>query len=153
MNRLRIKTSEPDISTLRDLFCDHRLGTAFRSSRIVRKGECSMIRKVASVLLFWVRSPSIDVESQRVEVVVDGVQQSGAEFGPEVENMTIDVKASQIVTFKVITTDSGGLSTVSTSYTINLGDLEAPLPATGLGHEVMGIREEDDGEPDPETEL
>ncbi len=106
-----------------------------------------MIRKVADVRLLWFRSPSIDVVSQRVDVLVDGVQQSAVELGPEAQDMVIAVRASQVVVFTVTTIDSGGMSAVSTSYTINLGDLEAPLPATGLSHEVLGIRDEDDGEP------
>lgn len=106
--------------------------------------------KVADVKLFWTKSPSIDVKSQRLEVSIDGVQQSGVELGPEVQDVTIVVKASQTVVFSVVTTDKDGLEVASTSYTINLGDLEAPFPAMDLGHIVMAIRDVPDEPPVPD---
>ncbi len=73
-------------------------------------------------------------------VTKDGTETT-TEVGPEVESIQIVVEASKSVTFKVIVTDSEDLSVTSDLYTFSLGDLESPLPATNLFHEVIGVRD------------
>ncbi len=70
----------------------------------------------------------------------DGTETT-TEVGPEVESIQIVVEASKSVTFKVITTDDENLTSTSDIYTFSLGDLETPLPATNLFHEVIGVRD------------
>ncbi len=96
--------------------------------------------KVADVKLSWTKSPSADVAKVTVVVTKDGTETT-TEVGPEVESIQIVVEASKSVTFKVIVTDSEGLAATSDIYTFSLGDLEAPLPATDLFHEVVGVRD------------
>lgn len=96
--------------------------------------------KVADVKLSWTKSPSADVAKVTVVVTKDGTETT-TEVGPEVESIQIVVEASKSVTFKVIVTDSEGLAATSDIYTFSLGDLEAPLPATNLFHEVIGVRD------------
>jgi hypothetical protein len=103
------------------------------------------VGKVADIKLFWQRTatPIDRIMKQRVDLVVDGVQYMIAEFGPEIQDFQITVRASQSVTYTITTTDKEGLEAVSASYSFTLGDLVAPLPATGLGHAVLAIRDED----------
>lgn len=96
--------------------------------------------KVADVKLTWSKSPSADVAKVTVAVTKDGTTTT-TDVGPEVESFQIVVEASKSVTFTVVTTDSEGLTGTSDSYTFTIGDLEAPLPATNLFHEVLAIRE------------
>lgn len=96
--------------------------------------------KVADVKLTWIKSPSTDVAKVQVIVTKDGTETT-TEVGPEVESIQIVVEASKSVTFKVVVTDSENLTATSDLYSFSLGDLEAPLPATGLFHEVLGIRD------------
>lgn len=96
--------------------------------------------KVADVKLSWVKSPSADVAKVQVVVTNDGTE-STADFGPEVQELVVVVNASKSVQFKVIVTDSEGLQATSETYTFTLGDLESPQPATGLLHEVVGVRD------------
>lgn len=105
--------------------------------------------KVADIKLFWRRSPSPDIVSQKVLLTVDGVQETGAEFGPEVEEMQITVHAGSAVSFQVESKDAEGETVASVIYNFQLGDLTAPLPATDLGHEIVAIR---DDEPAPPVE-
>lgn len=96
--------------------------------------------KVADVKLKWVKSPSSGVAKVDVDVTINGTL-TKTELGPEVESFMVEVAASGSVQFKVITFDNEGLQSTSEVYSFTLGDLEAPLPATGLGHEVVAIRE------------
>lgn len=96
--------------------------------------------KVADVKLGWTKSPSADVSKIQIVVINDGVTTT-SEGGPEVESLQIVVQASKAVQFKVVTFDSEGLQSTSETYTFTLGDLEAPLPATSLFHEVVGVRD------------
>lgn len=96
--------------------------------------------KVADVRLKWKKSPSADVAKVRVKVTIDG-SETETEFGPDPESFMIEVKANGSVSFFVETEDSEGMVTTSTAYGFSLGDLEAPLPATDLGHEIVGIRD------------
>lgn len=104
--------------------------------------------KVADVKLSWSKSPSADVSKVQVVLVNDGVT-TKTDFGPEVESYQIVVQARKSVQYSVITIDSEGLQATSVLYTFTLGDLENPLPATNLTHEVVGIRDVPDGGPPP----
>lgn len=96
--------------------------------------------KVADVMLSWTKSPSADVNKVSVVVNNNGTETT-VDFGPEVESFAIVVSASASVNFKVVVTDSEGQTATSTTYGFVLGDLEAPLPATNLSHEVIAVRD------------
>lgn len=96
--------------------------------------------KVADVKLSWTKSPSLDL--QKVEVVVNnGGTETTTELGPEVQEFMIVVQASGGVQFKIVTYDTEGLKATSETYSFTLGDLEVPLPATNLFHEVVAVRD------------
>lgn len=96
--------------------------------------------KVADVKLSWTKSPSLDL--QKVEVVVNnGGTETTTELGPEVQEFMIVVQASGAVQFKIVTYDTEGLKATSETYSFTLGDLEVPLPATNLFHEVVAVRD------------
>ena len=97
--------------------------------------------KVADVKLFWTPSPSEDVASQEVSVSIDGAEAMITPITPEVAELLIEVQASKSVVFSVKTTDTEGNSSISESYTFRIGDLEAPAPATNLGHQVVAVRD------------
>lgn len=96
--------------------------------------------KVADVRLGWTKSPSADVSKVQVVVTNNGTE-STVEGGPEVEELMVVVQPLGAVQFKVVTFDSEGNQATSETYAFTLGDLEAPLPATGLFHEVVGVRD------------
>lgn len=96
--------------------------------------------KVADIKLKWKKSPSADVSRVDVVVTNDGATTT-AVVGPEVESYAIEVKARGVVSFKVVTYDAEGYEATSETYSFSLGDLDAPLPATQLGHEVIGVRD------------
>lgn len=96
--------------------------------------------KVADVKLSWKKSASADVDKVSIVVTIDGTTTT-TELGPEVEEFMIVVNANGVVNFNVVTFDSEGLQSTSSTYAFSLGDLEAPLPATDLFHEVVGIRD------------
>lgn len=97
--------------------------------------------KIADVKLSWTKSPSADVVKVQVVTTVNGTETT-AEVGPEVESFQIAVAASGSVQFKVVVTDSEGLTSTSAIYSFSLGDLEAPQPATNLSHTVVGVRDD-----------
>ena len=96
--------------------------------------------KVADVKLSWTKSPSADISKVQI-VITNGGATTTTELGPEVEQFMIVVQASGSVQFKIVTFDAEGLFATSETYAFTLGDLEAPLPATALFHEVVGVRE------------
>jgi len=97
--------------------------------------------KEADVLLSWKKSPSVDVSKQVIEITVDGNLKT-FELGPEIESYQFVVSAKSSVSFNVTTFDEEGNQTASESYTFTLGDLEAPLPATSLFHEILAVRDQ-----------
>jgi hypothetical protein len=98
--------------------------------------------KIADVKLLWTRSPSGNVSKVEVETTVNG-NTTKVDLSPEVESLQITVAAKSTVSFKVITygDDPNDVAT-SETYTFTLGDLEAVLPATMLGHEVVATRDD-----------
>jgi hypothetical protein len=104
--------------------------------------------KAANVKIGWVRSPSSDVTSRKLVLTVDS-EVTEIELGPEVESFDIQVKALSSVVFKTIVFDSEGNQAEASSYSFTLGDLEAPLPDTGLFHEILGVVDLPDPEPVP----
>jgi hypothetical protein len=111
---------------------------------------------VADVKLKWSPSPSGDITKQVVEVVIDGTPALESEVSPEITNIIVEVKASQSVIFRVHTTGKAvngeDKTVVSEQYTFQVGDLEDPLPAFGLGHEVVAVRDVPDEEVPPVEE-
>ncbi len=97
---------------------------------------------VADVKLSWKKSTSADVSKIQIVVTNDGTETT-TEGGPEVEELMIVVAASKSCQFKVVTFDSEGLQSTSSTYSFTLGDLTAPSPATDLFHEVVGVRDLD----------
>jgi hypothetical protein len=98
--------------------------------------------KVADVKLGWSPSVSADVVSQVVHFTVDGNPRE-VTLTREVAELMIEVKASTGVQFFVTSLDSEGQESSSEVYTFVLGDLEPPIPATGLFHEVVAVRDLD----------
>src|SRR5262245_36985849 len=96
--------------------------------------------KVADVKLYWLKSPSQDVNRVEIETSIDG-NVTKTEVGPEVEEITVVVQARASVQFKVTVFDTEGNQASSEIHSFTLGDLEDPLPATALGHEILGVRE------------
>lgn len=101
--------------------------------------------KIASVRHFWTKSPSADVTKVVAVLTING-NETRTEYGPEVEEFVTDVNAGSSVSYLIETYDGEGKVATSETYTYNLGDLVDPLPATLLGHEVVGVRDE---EPNP----
>jgi len=98
------------------------------------------VARVADVKLTWVRSPSADITTRNVEITVNG-QTTTVSLGPEVSDYTIEVSARSTVQFRTTVYDSEGNEASSETYTFTIGDLEAPVPDTGLFHEVVGTRD------------
>ena len=94
--------------------------------------------KVASVKYTWSRSASVDVVLQKVEITKNGVLEV-FEFPPETQEFIGTVQAASNVSFRVESIDSENNTVFSDLYTFTLGDLEAPLPATNLFHEVLEV--------------
>jgi len=103
--------------------------------------------KQARVRFFWSRSPSTNATAQRLEIVKNGTL-TAIDFPPEVEEYVADIMASTGGEFRVITLDTEGNEVSSDSFPFVLGDLEKPLPATGLGIEIMAVSDVPD-EPPP----
>lgn len=95
--------------------------------------------KVADIRLGWKKSVSIGVLSQLLTLTVDGVTTTAA-LDANIEEFMIVVSASKSVQFKVDTTDIDG-TTSSLVYDFLVSDLELPLPATDLFHQVVAIRD------------
>ena len=96
--------------------------------------------KVADIKLSWKKSVSADVAKVKVVVTLDG-QTTEAEHGPEVEEIVVTLAAGKSGSFHVVTIDSEGFQSMSLTHEWTLGDLEAPQPATALGHEVVAVRD------------
>ena len=98
--------------------------------------------KVAQVKLGWTRSPS-DITAQKIEITINGVVKT-LELGPEVDSYQIEetLPTKSVASFKIDTTDEEGNVVSSEVYNFKLGDLEVPLPATNLFHEVVAILDE-----------
>lgn len=101
---------------------------------------------VADVKLYWTKSVSTDVAKVDVYTTINGTE-THTEVGPEVQEILVEVAAMGVVSFRVVVTDTEGKTTTSETYTFTLGDLVPPQPATGLGHEVTGVREVPDPVP------
>lgn len=97
--------------------------------------------KVASVVLGWKRSVSSDVVSQSIVITINGNSDTSIEVGAEVESYQLEVEAKSSVSFAIKSFDSEGKVSTSEVYSFTLGDLEAPLPATNLFHEIVGVRD------------
>lgn len=95
--------------------------------------------KKARVRFSWLRSVSPDVAEQQVTVRVDGVVTLESVLEADTQEIITDVAASSSVEFSVLTVDHDGNETPSETYTFVVGDLEAPQPATGLAHEILGV--------------
>lgn len=96
--------------------------------------------RVADVRLSWIRSPSADVTARRIRVTKNG-EETVYDVGPEVAEYAIEVPASSSVTFRTEVLDSEGNVATSEVASFSVGDLESPLPDTGLFHEIVGVRD------------
>lgn len=97
--------------------------------------------KIATVSISWIRSPSADVSERQLIVTKDG-ETTTYDVGPEVSDYQIDVEASKSISFKTIVKDSEGLTATSETATFTVGDLEAPLPDTGLTADIVSVRDD-----------
>jgi len=96
---------------------------------------------LADVRVYWLPSVSEDVVELDLhvqtgdQVVVSTVLSSEA---TEYVVLGLKEKTNYVVTVTV----SDGTTDVSTSLDVNLGDLSAPLPVTGLGFDIVRVYEE-----------
>jgi hypothetical protein len=104
------------------------------------------VAKTATIKYGWTRSASADVEKVITVLTVNGITTT-TERGPEVESFTVDVAANSSVTLRVDSYDSEGLVALSEVYSHTVGNLELPLPATGLYHQILAVNDV----PDPVT--
>lgn len=94
---------------------------------------------VADVKFSWVGSPSSDVVSQTARL--------SKASGEVVVEQVLDVSVTEVVlvgleqktdyVFTVVVTD--GTQDAASSIQLNLGDLEAPLPASDLTYSVVSV--------------
>ncbi len=96
--------------------------------------------KVADVKLRWTRSPSLDVAKQVLKTVIAGAE-TVVELTPETQEFQVVISSDTEFQFSVESYDAAGNHTASETYSNRIGDLEAPLPATNLFHEVVGVRD------------
>lgn len=96
--------------------------------------------KVADVKLTWTKSVSADIERVEIRVTQNGTE-TLTELGPEVEQFMIEAGPHASVAFAIDTYDAEGNKATSQVYTFTLGDLEMPLAATNLSHEITAIRD------------
>lgn len=95
---------------------------------------------VADVKLSWTKSASTDVARQIIKTTIAGGT-TAVELGPEAEEFLVTISASTPFSFQVDTYDDEGNVTASEIYSSQIGDLEAPLAATNLFHEIVGVRD------------
>ena len=95
---------------------------------------------VADVKLIWTKSPSPDVAKQILKTTIAGGT-TEVELGPEAQEYMVVIGSETPFSFQVDTFDAAGNHTASEIYSNVIGDLEAPLAATNLFHEVVGVRE------------
>lgn len=100
--------------------------------------------RVANVRLFWVRSPSADVSRSQLVLNVNGTE-TVVDMGPDVQEFVMDVTAQSNVRFRIDVWDAEGQKASSAEFAFTLGDLETPIPPSGLGMEILSVR--DDGPP------
>ena len=96
--------------------------------------------KVADIKLGWTKSPSADIDRVEVFLTKNG-STTMVEFGPEVQEYMVTIDAMSVVSFKIVTWDTEGFSAESEVHNFSLGDLENPQPASGLFHEIVGVRD------------
>lgn len=96
--------------------------------------------KVADIRLFWVKSPSSDIVRQRVMLTINGTT-TQTDLDPAAEQLMIEVQALGVVSFHIVTFDAENNQVTSETWSFTVGDLELPLPATNLGHEIVAIRD------------
>lgn len=96
--------------------------------------------KVADVKLTWTKSPSPDVARQVLKTVIAG-SEATVELGPEAQEFMVTISSDTPFQFSVDTFDAAGNHTVSEVYSSAVGDLEAPLAATNLAHEIVAVRD------------
>lgn len=96
--------------------------------------------KVATVRLLWTKSPSADIVKQEVATRING-NETTVQLDPAAESFTIEVQALGTVSFSIKSFDNESNVATSETYTFTLGDLETPLPATNLGHEVVAVHD------------
>ncbi len=102
--------------------------------------------KLATIKMGWTKSASTDVDHIEVVVNKDGTETT-TQYSAEIESVLVEFQASTSGWFKVLTYDADGLVTASDTYTFTVSDLEAPLPATGLFHQIVSVREVADEPP------
>lgn len=100
--------------------------------------------KQANIRLFWSRSASANATKIKMSLTIDGTN-TVLDLPVETEEFNIVVGANKSFAYTIETFDSDGLSTTSQGFSMTLGDLTAPLPATGLGAVIVSIDDVPDG--------
>lgn len=97
--------------------------------------------KVADVLVFWTPSVSTDVAQQQVALkLASGEVVSEVVLDPSVDRVQFD-GLQQSTDYVVVHTVTDGVNSAVATLQFNLGDLEAPMPVTGLGYSVVSVRD------------
>jgi len=94
--------------------------------------------KQARVRIGWTRSASADVTSREIEITKNG-ETTVVSIGPEAESYELDIVAMSAVNVRTKVYDAEGNFMYSETYTVALGDLEAPAPDTEFFHEILSV--------------
>jgi len=95
--------------------------------------------RIATVRVAW--DPSVSKIVKNVaDVNIDGVQQSSVEVSGA--DIVIEMRPFSVATVVVTSEDNEGLTVASTTYVVNMDDLEDPKPVTNFRHKIESIRDE-----------
>lgn len=99
--------------------------------------------RVAKVRHFWVPSESSDVASTKVEVFANGVLVEENVLGPLANEYAVNHNFAEhdvVRTVVGVYDAAGNVGVAEDNFQIpTFPDIEAPLPVTGLGHEVTVV--------------
>jgi hypothetical protein len=98
------------------------------------------MKRIATVRFKWVSSPSPKAQTVDLTLTIDG-DQTFVSLPANTQTYDVEVAAFGTVNFEATVTDSNGLVSSHVSLTATLGDLVGPLPISGLGYNIVSIRE------------
>lgn len=108
------------------------------------------MRKVADSRFSWSKSPTSGIVRAEFVLAIDGMSTTVVELEtPERESYDVTLEAKSNGTFSIKSYKADGQVATSEQWTFNVGDLEAPLPATNGAFTILNVREVPDDEPVP----
>ena len=110
--------------------------------------------KVAVVRVSWTPSPSVDVVDQRVVVLNETLGEVIVEtvVSPAVDSLVFEVPEKTDVSVSVVVSD-GAYDSDPAYGSFSVGDLTAPLAVSGVGFEILEVKDLDVPAPvDPVTD-